>query len=410
MAESIKMPQLGLTMTEGTVVSWLKNVGDAVAVGDPVLEISTDKLTTEVQAEAAGVLLAQVAKEGDELPVQAVLGYIGQPGESVDAAAPAAPAAPTPAAVAPATATTAPAPVAPAASVAASGGRVKSSPLARKIAASRGIDLASVQGTGPGGRIAQKDVLAATAAPAGTPAPAASTPVMVGEGARREKLTGMRKTVAERMLASHLAIPPVTQTMKVDVTDLMRFRAELNADREKADSFSLNDLVLKSVAKALAKQKTILVSLDGNEVVYHDEVNLGMAVALDSGLIVPVIRNADQLSLETLSARAKDLARKAREGGLSMDDYQGSTFTVSNLGMFGVEHFTPIVNQPNAAILGVCAVQDELALDDETGAVTKRKVMRLSMTYDHRLLDGAVAARFKQEVKRLLEKPMEILL
>ncbi|MCD8350305.1 MAG: 2-oxo acid dehydrogenase subunit E2 [Planctomycetaceae bacterium] len=408
MADVIKMPQLGLTMTEGTVVSWLKNVGDAVAVGDPVLEISTDKLTTEVQAEAAGVLLAQVAKEGDELPVQAVLGYIGQQGEKIDAAAPA-PAAPAPEAAAPAAPVSAASPAAPASAAPASGGRIKSSPLARKIAASRGIDLASVQGTGPGGRIVQKDVLAASPA-AAAPASAASTPVMAAEGARREKLTGMRKTVAERMLASHLAIPPVTQTMKVDVTDLMRFRAELNAGREKADSFSLNDLVLKAVAKALAKQKNILVSLDGNEVVYHDAVNLGMAVALDSGLIVPVIRNADQLSLEALSTRAKDLARKARDGGLSMDDYQGSTFTVSNLGMFGVEHFTPIVNQPNAAILGVCAVQDELALDDETGAVTKRKVMRISMTYDHRLLDGAVAARFKQEVKRLLEKPMEILL
>ena len=411
MAFTIKMPQLGLTMTEGTVGSWLKKVGDTVNVGDPLLEIATDKLTTEVASEAEGVLLAIVANEGDEVPVQGVLGYIGQAGESVGAdpaqtaAAPAA--APAQAAV-PATAPLAAPTAAPSAAPAPiPGGRLKISPLAKKTATKLGLDPARIGGTGPGGRIIQRDVLAAEqtvpAAPCVAGAPAASAAL------RREKLKGMRKVVAERMFASHTEIPCVTQTMKIDMTALLELRGRLNEGREKAQRFSVNDLVLKAVAKALAQHKEVLVSLDGDDIVYHDEVNIGMAVALDAGLIVPVIKNADLLGLEALSAKAGDLARRAREGGLNMDEYQGSTFSVSNLGMFGVESFTPIINQPNAAILGVCAIQGELDLDAD-GKPVKKQVMRVSMTYDHRLMDGAVAARFKMTVRDLLQDPMRVLL
>lgn len=412
MAFIITMPQLGLTMTEGTVGKWLKKIGDAVAVGEPLMEIETDKLSTEVASEAEGVLLAIVANDGAEVPVQGVLGYIGQPGEAAPGGAAAVPAAgPAPASpVAAPTAASAPV----SQSVPQEGGRVKASPLAKKIAASKGVDLAALAGTGPGGRILQRDVLAAPVAPAAPAAPPfAAAPAIpaapASSTARREKLKGMRKTVGERMFAAHTQIPPVTQNMKITVTELLEFRAMLNARREKEDRFSLNDLILKATAKALSRHKDMLVSLDGGEVVYNEEVHLGMAVALDEGLIVPTIRNADTLGLEELAAKARDLARRAREGRLGMDEYSGSTLTVSNLGMFGIETFTPIINQPNAAILGVCAVDSELDMDDD-GKLFKKQVMRISLTYDHRLMDGSVAARFQMALRDLLENPMSVVL
>lgn len=410
MATEVKMPQLGLTMTEGTIGSWLKKVGDKVAVGDVLAEIQTDKLTTEITSEYEGEMLAIVAQEGEDVPVQGVICVIGAPGEKVDAPAAAAPAAEAAPASAPA------AQAAPAAAVAtverASGERVRISPLAKKIARENNIDYSNIAGSGPGGRIVQKDVMAAKASGAGA-APAASSaggaaaaamPVMPGD--RREKMSSMRKVVAERMLKSHTEIPVVTQNVKVDMTSLMAFRQKLNENREVR--FSVNDLVLKAVAKALAANKYMLTSIEGNEIVHHEQVNIGMAVALDSGLIVPVIKEADKLSLGALAEKAKDLASRARSGGLEMDEYQGSTFSVSNLGMFQVEAFTPIINQPNAAILGVCSIDDELALVN--GEVKVRKVMRICLTYDHRLMDGAQAARFQLAVKELLENPMEILL
>lgn len=404
MATEIKMPQLGLTMVEGTVGKWHKKIGDTVKIEDVLVEIQTDKLTSEILSEVEGELLAIMAEEGAELPVQAVLCVIGQPGEKI-AAAPAA--APAPAAAVPVAASTAAATAATASSSQADG-RVRISPLARKIAAQKGINITTLTGTGPGGRILQRDVLNApvAAAVAAPVAPAASAPVVSSGTERRERLTPMRKIVAERMFQSHSEIPVVTQVMKCDVTELMAFAKQINENREKR--FSINDLVLKAVAKALAANKHILTSLDGTDIVYHEDVNIGMAVALEEGLIVPVIKDADKLSLEAISAKARDLATRARSGGLDMDDYQGATFSVSNLGMFGVESFTPIINQPNAAILGVGCIDDELAVEGES--IVVRKKMRLSMTYDHRLMDGAVAARFKQAVKKLLESPMDIVL
>lgn len=405
MAFTITMPQLGLTMTEGAVGKWLKKVGDPVSVGEPLMEIETDKLSTQVNSEAEGVLLAIVAKNGDDVPVQGVLGYIGLAGEVApggDAPAVSAPAVPL---VAMGGAAVAPRPVPQV--VPQSGGRVKASPLAKKIAANMGVDLAGMTGTGPGGRILQRDVLAAPVV-ASKPAPVTQA-VAVSSTVRREKLKGMRKTVGERMHASHVQIPPVTQNMKIDVTELLEFRAILNAKRGKDVKFSLNDLILKATAKALAKHREMLVSLDGNEVVYNEDVHIGMAVALDEGLIVPTIQSADLLGLEALSVTARNLARRAREGTLGMGEYSGSTFSVSNLGMFGIETFTPIINQPNAAILGVCAVDSELDMDDE-GKFYKKQVMRISLTYDHRLMDGAVAARFQVSLRELLQNPMSILL
>lgn len=411
MAYEVLMPQLGLTMEEGTVSQWVKHEGDPVKTGDVLLEITTDKLTNEVTSEHDGVLLRIVAQEGEDVPVKGLLCYVGQAGESVGDAPAAAPAAAAPAA----------APAAPAAAPAAApvaGARLRVSPLARKTAAKLGVDLSKLTGSGPSGRIRQQDVLAAAnAAQAAAPAPAAAAapaakPAAKGglelmEGDTVVKLAGMRKVVAQRMLQSHTEIPPVTQNTKVDVTELMKFRKMLLA--ETGSKYSVNDLILKATAKCLRAHPEVLVSLDGDQVIQRAHVNLGMAVALDAGLIVPVIRDADRLGLDALSAAAKDLASRAKSNKLTPDEYKGSTFSVSNLGMFGIETFTPIVNQPDAAILGVCAVEEELVMDDQ-GGISKHQVMRLSFTYDHRLIDGAVAAKFVMALRDLLEKPMSIIL
>lgn len=405
MAQEVKMPQLGLTMEEGTIETWHKKEGDKVAKGEILLEIATDKITSEIESEFDGVVLKLIAAEGEDVPVQGVIAIIGEEGEQVDTGS-------KPAEtieeskvqessreVAVRSETLAP--------VTSAGGRVKISPLAKKTAEKMGIDYTSLAGSGPGGRIIQQDVLDAKDK---VVVKEEKAPVQIVQEVKKEGgtvLKGMRKVVAERMLQSHLEIPPVTQNMKIDVTKLIEFRKSVNETREEK-KFSINDFVLKAVAKALVKNPHIMVSLIDGQIFQNSNVNIGMAVSTDTGLIVPVINDADKLSLEALSSKAKDLALRARENKLDMDEYKGSTFTVSNLGMFGVESFTPIINQPDAAILGVCSVEDELALED--GVVVQKKKMKISLTYDHRLLDGAVAAKFQQEIKKLLENPMEILL
>ncbi len=413
MATEIRMPQLGLTMTEGTLASWKKNVGDTVKVGDVLAEIETDKLSTELESEVEGVILALIVKDGDLVPVQAVLAYVGAPGEKVDAA-PAAKPAPVEVAAPAATSAVSTAGAAPVAATPntpatkTEGGRVRISPLAKKIAADNNVDCSTLAGTGPGGRIVRRDVLSAMAsAPQAAPVIAASTSASAAvAGGRRERMTSMRKVVADRMFKSHSEIPVVTQNVKTDVTELLEFRKHLNEKHGRR--FSVNDFVLKAVAKALSQHRNVLVSIDGTDIVHHDHVNIGMAVALDSGLIVPVIRDADKLSMEAIATTARDLAERARSGNLQAEEYQGSTFSISNLGMFGVESFTPIINQPNAAILGIGSIDDELALID--GQPVARKKMRLCLTYDHRLLDGAAAANFQLAVKQLLEQPLDIIL
>lgn len=418
MAYEVLMPQLGLTMEEGTVSQWIKHEGDEVKTGDVIVEITTDKLTNEVASEHDGVLLKIVAQEGEDIPVKGLLAYIGQPGEAVGDAPPA-PAAAAPAAEAAPAAVAAPA-AAPA-PVAANGKRIRISPLARKTAAKMGVDYSGIAGTGPSGRIVVKDILAAAeaqknapaAAPAAAAAPAKKEAPKAGlelmEGDTVVKLTGMRKVVAERMLASHTEIPPVTQNIKVDVTELMKFRKMLLAETGK--KYSVNDLVLKAIAKCLTQHPEILVSFDeaNHQIIQRKHVNIGMAVALDAGLITPVIRDADKMGLDTLSATAKDLAARAKENKLTADEYKGSTITVSNLGMFGIETFTPIINQPDSVIVGVCAIEDELQMDDE-GKLSKHQVMRLSVTLDHRTLDGAVVAKFEMDLRDILQNPMSIVL
>ncbi|WP_419954348.1 dihydrolipoamide acetyltransferase family protein [Neobacillus niacini] len=411
MAVEIRMPQLGLTMEEGTVDQWLKQEGDVVKVGDPIAQIQTDKLTSELESDVEGVLLKIVAQEGEDIPVKGLLAYIGEAGESVGIVDEVAVAVEEllPMDVEVKVEETAePLPIE-------IGGRIKISPLAKKTAKKMGVDYTTLKGSGTGGRIIQQDILKKAEEPKVeapgqvSPAPAAlkHENIELMDGDTVVKLSGMRKTIAERMYKSHNEIPVVTQDVKIDVTKLMEFRKQLNANRD--TKLSVNDFMLKAVAKALKNNKNILVSLDGDKIIKRAHVNLGMAVSMDEGLIVPVIKDADKMGIEELSAAAKDLAVRAREGKLNIDEYKGSTFTISNLGMYGVESFTPIINQPDAAILGVNTIQSELDMDDE-GKVFKKQVMKISLTFDHRLLDGSAAALFQLDIKKLLEEPINILL
>lgn len=396
-------------MEEGTIGKWHKKAGDRVAKGEVLLEIETDKITTEMESEFEGVLLKIVAAEGEEVPVQGIIALIGQEGELPEVSD---------RPIEKAENREKEAPVVQKAEKAqtparSSSGRIKISPLAKKTAAKEGIDYSNLQGSGPGGRIIRRDILEALREGAAVQVQRETAPSeplkplqFAEEALDAVPLKGMRKIIAERMLQSHLQIPPVTQNMKIDVTKLLRFREEINENREKR--FSINDFILKAVSKALKANKHVMVSLTQEGIVSHDQVNIGMAVATEGGLIVPVIRNADKMSLETIAEVSKDLAQRARENKLDVSEYKGSTFTVSNLGMYQVESFTPIINQPDAAILGVCSVESELRL--ENGNIEEKKVMRISMTYDHRLLDGASAAKFQLSIKELLENPMDILL
>ena len=412
MATEVKMPQLGLTMEEGTITKWMIAEGDHVKPGEVLAEITTDKLTNEIESEVDGVVLKIVAQIGVDIPVKGVLCVIGSEGEVYKAGE-----------MEESTKTeevkTEVTPAQNEEPVVATKGniRIKISPLAKKTANKLGTDYLDLTGTGPGGRIIQKDIIEASnkivekvaeqKAEIKVEQKTVSVNVPLMDGDTVEPMTGMRKIVSERMSRSHTEIPNVTQTMKIDVTKLVQFRKELNETR--TDRLSINDFVMKATAKALKENKNVLVSFGGDKIIHRAHINLGMAVAIDTGLIVPVIRDADKMSISELSSVAKDLGQRARDGKLNMDEYSGSTLTVSNMGMFGIESFTPIINQPDGAILGVNEIQSELDMDDE-GKLFKKQVMRVSMTFDHRLMDGAVAAKFKLSVKKLLENPIDIIL
>lgn len=407
MATEIKMPQLGLTMTEGTISSWLKKVGDKVKKGDPLVEITTDKLNNILESEVDGFLISINAPEGVDVPVMGVLGYIGAEGES-------APNNDTADQTAPNTQETiekiSEAPDMEQSSntpINTDGRRIKISPLAKKTAQKMNIDFTAIKGSGPGGRIVQKDILSANIF---SPEPIIKKPAAQDSGPlKRQKLSSMRKTVGQRMHVSHTEIPSVTITGKIDVTALLDLRMQINRNRSKENKISFNDIIIKAAAKVLMTHKELLESLDGDEIVFNEDINIGMAVALDAGLIAPVIFNADKMTLDAISAKTKDLIRRARDGKLQVWEYQGSTFSISNLGMYeGVESFTSIINQPNSAILGVGAAITELGIDDN-GEIVKKKFIRAAATIDHRLLDGADAAKFVSALKKLLENPIEIL-
>ena len=421
MAHAILMPKPGQMTEECTVIAWHKKEGDPVAKGDVLFEIETDKSTMEVESFDNGVLLRIIAAEGAVVPVNTVCAYVGQPGEAIPESAPVAAGVPATAPGGVPVTAAAPSPVAaatparepaapPPTPSAAPEGRLRISPRASRAAAEAGIDPRTIAGTGPGGRISERDVVAALAAAAtpvrpvvaraAGPVPAATPlPVAPVEGEEEPRLLPrMRRVIAERLTASWTSTPHFTVTVAADVTGLFALRAELKAA---GTNLTVTDFVLSATAQTLAEFPDVNARTDGISVWPRRRVHLGVAVSLPGGLVVPVIRDADRLSLGELHDRAIELAAKAREGTLPVDDMTGSTFSVSNLGMFGVEEFSAIINPGEAAILAVSsAIPTAVAIGD---GLAVRTLMKLTLSADHRLVDGEMGARFLGAIRRRLE-------
>ncbi len=419
MAITFGMPSLGHTMEKGKIIEWLKQEGEPVGKGEPLVVIETDKVITEVESPTAGVVLKIVAGVEEERPIGALIAVLGEQGEQLGEAELQQLLGPVAVSAAPAPAPVllpAPTPVtgsrtAPAAQD--SGERLKISPIARKLADELGLDASTMQGTGPGGRITKDDVLRVAeatkaAAPAAAPAAPAVTPGTTRLGVSSTvPLRGMRGRVAERMFQSWNTIPRVTEVMQVDMSATVAFREAMLGQWEQQYGLrlSLNDMLLKAVAVALQRHPRLNATLVDQEVRLHNSVNLGVAVNLDEGLIVPVLFHAEQKDLGQIARESRILAEKARAGRLQIDEITDGTFTVTNLGTTGIELFTPIINPPQVAILGVGMVQRRpVVLGD---ALAIRPSVYLSLVFDHRAVDGVPAANFLQELKHLLEKPQD---
>lgn len=418
MAEITRMPKLSDTMTEGVVAEWHKQVGDTVESGELLAEIETDKATMEFESFNDGVLLHIGVQKGETAPVDSLLCIIGEKGEDISAllaeaeAAPApaeeaAPApAPAPPAAAPAPAPAAPAPAptpapAPAAVAAPSAnGRVKASPLARRLAEEKGVDIAAVAGTGEGGRIVKRDIENFTPAAAGAPALTGAV-----ESYTEVAVSQMRKTIARRLAESKFTAPHFYLTIDIDMDNAVAARKAVNANDGIRISF--NDMVIKAVATALKKHPAVNSSWLGDRIRTNDHVNVGVAVAVEDGLLVPVVRHADLKPMTTISAEVRDFAGRAREKKLQPADWEGSTFTISNLGMFGIEEFTAIINPPDSCIMAVGAIRQEPVVKD--GQVVPGNRMKVTLSCDHRVVDGATGAAFLQTFKQHLETPVMML-
>jgi len=420
---NIEMPKLSDTMTEGTVVRWLKKEGEEVEIGDIIAEIETDKATMEMEAFDEGILSKISVPEGGKAPVGSAIAILLEDGESEEATTPSAESAPaalpnTPPAAAKAlesaaatvnkSQTPAPTPT--------DGGRIKASPLAKKIAESEGVDLTAVSGTGPGGRIVKADVVAAPPssspapapaappAPAVAPVPAAISPV--AEGADQiVELSSMRKIIAERLLTSKISIPHFYLHLEVDAAPLMALRKQINAQSEAShgNKYSVNDFVVKALINASVTVPEANASFNGDHIVQFAHVGISVAIAVDDGLVTPVVKNAEQKSLLAISKEIKEMAIRARDKKLAPNEFDGGTVTISNLGAWGVESFDAIVNPPQAVILSVGGIIEKPVVKD--GEIVPGLRMNLGVSCDHRVVDGAVGAKFLGEIKRLLENP-----
>jgi len=432
MAVEVVMPKMGMAMKEGTVSSWHKKEGDAVAKGETIASVNSEKIEMDLEAPADGVLLKIAVPEWQGVPPGTVIGYIGQPNEmaaletaSAAAEAPAKPAEAAPEGAAETGAAAAQAAVPASAAAGARSGELKISPVARKIAEAAGLALDSLVGTGPQGRITKEDVerrIAEREARSSAPTPPAEPVVAsrpnpapvpadaAAESAERVPVTGIRRTIASRMTASLRDSAQLTLTMRADITALIALQKQMNevTQREHDIKLTVTDLIAKATVLALQQHKEMNSAYLGDEIHRYGHVHLGIAVALDRGLVVPVIRHAETRTLLDLSRQIKSLAARAREGKLEADEMQGSTFSITNLGAYGVDFFTPVLNPPESGILGVGAVQDTpVFVGDE---VKKRSLLPLSLTFDHRVLDGAPAAEFLRTLKRYLEEPHRMFL
>ncbi len=412
MAEIIEMPRLSDTMEEGVIAKWHKKVGDTVKPGDLLAEIETDKATMEFEAPVGGTLLYIGVEAGKAVPIGQVIAIIGKPGEDVEALLSGAKsqgqAAPSKAAEEALSRTPEPAkvsvePAAPAISVVAEGERVKASPLARAMAREAGLDLRAIPGTGEGGRIIKRDIEAHLQQ---APAPASAPSVTPSPTYTEVPLTQMRKTIARRLTASMQEAPHFYLTISIAMDRAAEWRERLNSLSEVKISF--NDFILKACAQALRKHPLLNASWTGEAIRLHKEIHIGFAVALEEGLIVPVVRHADRKGLAEIAQETRTLSAKARERKLTPEEYTGSTFSVSNLGMLGIEEFTAVINPPEAAILAVGAIQPQPVVKGDSIAIEQR--MRVTLSCDHRVVDGATGAQFLQTLKQLLEEPERLLL
>ena len=418
MAIVINMPRLSDTMTEGVVAKWHVKVGDAITEGKLLAEIETDKATMDFEAFPGqeGTLLHIGVGEGEASPVDTILAVIGAKGEDISALLAGAPAEPAPAAAAVAVEVReAPAPVAvpaptpaPAATPAPTADhRVKASPLAKSLAAEKGVDLRAVTGSGEGGRIVKRDIETAATASAATPSAAPTAAVSYpSSGYQDTPISQMRKTIAKRLSESKFTAPHFYLTMSVDMDAAIEARQALNRSGDHKISF--NDLVVKAVAKGLKKHPAVNSAWLGDVIRTNYDVHVGVAVAVEDGLLVPVVRHADAKSLTQISAEVKDFAQRAKTKKLQPMDWEGNTFTISNLGMFGIDQFTAIVNPPDSCILAVGGIQSVPVV--KNGQVVPGNIMKLTLSCDHRVVDGATGSAFLNSVKAFLESPVTMML
>ena len=433
MATKVIMPKLSPTMEEGQISRWLKKEGDKVSMGEPLAEIDTDKATMEMQALANGVLRKILITDGQSAPLGQIIAVIGEPDEDIASLLAEAPAAapkqeqaqpkkeeqPAPPQPQPAQAKAAAASAQPAAKVdgrqpqgaASESGRMIVSPLAARMAAEAGIDLRSLQGSGPGGRIIKRDIEAAISQPKAAPAQPAfpravepgHIPQMAASPYRDEPASEIRKTIAKRLVTSLGPVPHFFLTAEIEMDRAAEMRKGINAlDPEL--KISVNDIVIKVVAAALRQHPEVNASFQGNFVRHYEHADIGVAVAIPDGLITPVVRSADQKSLSEIAAEVRELAERARSRKLKPEEYTGASFSVSNLGMFGIDEFTAVINPPEGAILAVGAMSAKPVVRDNE--IVIRQMMRVTMSCDHRVIDGATGAKFLQTFKKILENPL----
>ena len=412
MATKIIMPKLGLTMEEGKLVKWLVEEGSRVSRGQPIAELETDKITTEIEAPAGGLLGPIIAQAGQTVAVTEVIGWIVESADEIleaEAAGPAVAAVPAGGESAAPSVTEAVAIREPEPSHRTPRGRIKASPSARRLAQEAGLDLSSVSGSGPGGRIVRRDVEQALACRDRMAPPVSQLPIqpvsLSPEATSVIPMSGVRAVIAERMSESHRTTARVTLTTEADATELVVLREQLKAETESRGegTISYSDLLVKIVATALRTHPALNATLVGDQIRLLSEVNVGVAVDSERGLLVPVIRGADRKSIPEIARDSRGLVARARTGASLPDDLSGGTFTITNLGMYGIDAFTPIVRMPECAILGVGRIREKPMVRE--GAVVIRSMMWLSLTFDHRLVDGAPAARFLQQVKEHIETP-----
>lgn len=406
MAEVINMPRLSDTMEEGTVAKWHKKIGDKVSEGDLLAEIETDKATMDFEAFQEGTLLYIGVQEGDTVPVDSILAILGEAGEDVTAL------------IKGGTQSTEAvkkeeketreeeSPVNSAIQevssiVESSNGRIKASPLAKKLAEDKGVDLSSVAGSGEGGRIVKKDIDNYQPKKVGS-----ATSIISTGGYEDIPVTQMRKTISKRLSASKFNAPHFYLTIDIDMDNAIAARKAINEMAESKISF--NDIVIKSAAAALGKHPMINASFLGDKIRVNHDINIGVAVAVDDGLLVPVVKNADRKGLSVINTEVKDFAGKARDKKLQPSDWEGNTFTISNLGMYGIEEFTAIINTPDSCILAVGAIKQVPVV--KNGQIVPGNVMRVTLSCDHRVVDGAMGSEFLKTFKTILENPINMLI